>query len=88
MVKRLVTYVTKRMADAILKTISIKHKIVNIKKHLPIVVQTSKTLYCHQFFADFTYFMSLARELLSQSWLMRMALLCLVLHMGVRELEI
>ena len=31
MVKFLVTYVTKCMADVLLKTISIKHKIVNLK---------------------------------------------------------
>ena len=32
MVKCLVAYVTKCMSDVILKTISIKHKIVNFKK--------------------------------------------------------
>ena len=67
MAKYLLTYVTKRMADVILKTISIKHKIVSIRKHLPTMVQASKTLYCYQFSADFTYFMSVARELFLHS---------------------
>ena len=62
-----VTYVTKCMRDMILKTISIKHKIVNFKEHLPTVVQTSTTLYCHKVSAGFTYFMFLAGELFLQS---------------------
>ena len=33
MVKCLVSYVTNRMADIILQTISVKHKIVNFEKH-------------------------------------------------------
>ena len=69
MVKYLVTYVTKCFWHAILKTISIKCKIVNFKKHLPTVVQTSKTLYCYQFSDDFTYFMFLTRQLCLRSWL-------------------
>ena len=40
---------------------------VSFKKHLPAVVYISRTLYCYQFSADFTYFVSLARELLLQS---------------------
>ena len=36
------------IADAILKTISIK-KIVNFKKHLPTVFLTAKALYFHQY---------------------------------------
>ena len=30
---------------------------------------SSKPLHYHQYFTDFTYFMSLARELILQSWL-------------------
>ena len=63
LMKFLVTHMTKCMADAILKIVSIKQKIVNFKEHLPIVMLTSKTLYCHYCSADFTYFVSLAREL-------------------------
>ena len=36
-------------------------KILNFKKHSPIVLSTSKTLYCHQDSADFTYFVPLDR---------------------------
>ena len=57
------------MADAILKAISIKQRIVNVKKHLPVLLLTSKTLYCHQYSADFTYFVPLARELFLHYWL-------------------
>ena len=56
-------------ADAILKTISIIQKVLNFKKHSPIVLLTSKTLYFHQYSADFTYFVPLAREWFSLSWL-------------------
>ena len=42
---------------------------VSFKKHLPAVVYISRTLYCYQFSADFTYFVSLARELFLQSQL-------------------
>ena len=61
LVKWLVTYVTKYKADAILKTISIKQKILNLKKHSPIVLLTSKALCFHRYAADFTYFVPLAR---------------------------
>ena len=57
------------MADVILKTISIKQKMVNFKKHLLIVLLTSRTLYCHQYSSDFIYFVLLARELFLHSWL-------------------
>ena len=67
--KCLVTYVTECIADAILKTISIKQKIVNFKKHSPIVLLTSKALYCHQYSADFIYFVPLARKLFLHCWL-------------------
>ena len=77
LVKYLVTYVTKRMADAILKTISIKQIIVNFKRHSPIVLLTLKTLYCPQYSADFTYFVPVARKLFyTPGWhFVRMALL-------------
>ena len=39
------------------------------QKYLPIVLLASKTWYCHQFFADFTYFVPLARDLFLHSWL-------------------
>ena len=62
MVKCLVTYVTKCMADANLKTISIRNKVVNFKKNIcKLWFKTSKTLYCNQYSADFTILMSLAR---------------------------
>ena len=60
---------TKCMADGIFKTLSIKHKIVNVKKHSPVLILTSKILYCHQYSADFTYFMLLVRELFLHAWL-------------------
>ena len=66
--KSVVTYVTKCMAEAILKTVSIKQKVVNVKKHSP-TVWLSNTLYCHQCSLDFTYFVPLARELFFHSWL-------------------
>ena len=66
--KSAVTYVTKCMAEAILKTVSIKQKVVNVKKHSP-TVWLSNTLYCHQCSLDFTYFVPLARELSFHSWL-------------------
>ena len=69
MAKCLVMYFSKCMADANLKTISIKHKIVNFKKHLSAMVLTSRILYCYQSFADFTYFVSLPRELFLHFWL-------------------
>ena len=69
LVKCLVTYLTKCIADAILKTISIKQKIVNFKKHLRIVLLTSKTLFYHQYSADFTHFVPLSRELFLHYWL-------------------
>ena len=62
LVKCLLTYVTECMVDAILKTISIKQKIVNFNKRSPIILLTSKASYCHQCSADFTYFVPLARE--------------------------
>ena len=31
-------------------------KIVDFKKHSPIALSNSKKLYCHQYSADFTYF--------------------------------
>ena len=43
----------KNVVDAILKQ-------SQFKKHPPIVLLTSKTLYCHQYSADFTYFVPLA----------------------------
>ena len=52
MVKCIVMYVTKCIDCVILRTISIKHKIVNFK-----------TMYCRKYSADFTYFIDLAREL-------------------------
>ena len=67
--KCLVTYVTKCKMDAILKAISIKQKIVNFKKHSPVILLTSKALHFHQYSADFTYFVSIARELFLHSWL-------------------
>ena len=57
------------MTDVILKTTSIQDEIVNFKKHLPIVSQTSKAFYGHQYSADFIYFISLARDLFLHSWL-------------------
>ena len=65
----LMTYVTKCMADAVLKVISIKQKIVSFKKYLPVLLFTFKTLYCHHYSADSTYFVPLARELCLPSWL-------------------
>ena len=57
------------IVDAILKTISIKQKLLNFKKHSPVVLLTYKTLHCHQYSADFTYFVLLARELFLHSCL-------------------
>ena len=54
---------------AILNTISIKQKIVDFKEHSLVVLLISKILYCHQYSADFTYFMALARELFLHYWL-------------------
>ena len=51
------------------KKISITQTIANFKKQLPIVFLTSKILYCHQYFADFTLFVPLAKELPLHSWL-------------------
>ena len=62
-------YMINCMVDAILKTISIKQKMVNFKKHSPIVLLTSETLYCHHCSGDFTYFVCQARELFLHSWL-------------------
>ena len=69
MVKSLVTYLKNCMVGVILKTISIKEKIVNFKNHLLTAVQTSKTLHCHKFSADFTNAVSLTKELFLHSWL-------------------
>ena len=44
MVKFLVTYVTKCIADVILKTILVKHKIVIFQTHLPTLVLTSNKI--------------------------------------------
>ena len=44
-------------------------KLVNFKKHSPIVFLTSKKFYSHQYPANFTHFVSLARELVLHSWL-------------------
>jgi len=67
LVKCLVTYMTKCMVDAILKTISIKQNIVNFKT--PIVLFMSKILYCHQYSCDFTYFIGKIRRDVLYSWL-------------------
>ena len=42
---------------------------MNFKTHSTVVLLTSKTLYCNQYSADFTYFVPLAREFLLYSWL-------------------
>ena len=58
-------YVTKCIVDVILKAISIRYKHDKSQKNvLPTVA-----LYCHKYSADFTYLMSLARELFLQSQL-------------------
>ena len=44
-------------------------QIFNVNKCLPPVLLTSKTLYCHQYSADFTCLISLARVLFLYSWL-------------------
>ena len=64
MVKYLVKLLPKLMADVVLKAISIKHKVVNLKEHLSSVLSTFKKLYLHQYSADFIQFVSLARKLL------------------------
>ena len=43
------------MTDIVLKTISVEHKIVDFKKHLSTVVETSRKLHCNKFSADSTY---------------------------------
>ena len=43
---------------------------LKFQKNSPTVLQTFKTLYCHQYSADFTYVTSLARELFLPSRLM------------------
>ena len=60
MVKCLVKYV---------KTILIKQRSINFKKHLRTVVKTSKTWYCHQYSTDFIFLRFLVRELLLHFWL-------------------
>ena len=70
MINFFMMYETKCMVDVILKAISIKYKHDKSQKNvLPTVVSTFKTLYCHKYSADFTYLMSLARELFLQSQL-------------------
>ena len=69
--KRFARYVTKFMVDAILKTISIKEKVLNFKNHSPFLLLTSKTLYYRQYSGDFTHFVPQTRELVLHSWLAR-----------------
>ena len=61
MVKCLVTYVTKRMADAILKNNLNQTQNCIYQKTFANCGVNPQKLYCYQFSADFTYFMSLAR---------------------------
>ena len=69
MVKCHVTYVTKCMADVILKPTSIKVIILYLKKTFANCGANFQKFYFHQFSTDFFYIRSLARELFLQSWL-------------------